>query len=177
MNDSIDNRYALALFSLAKEDNKVNEYQIEIKNINKIFNENVDFLNLLKSEFVSVNKRYEVIDKVLSNYSSTSKNFIKILIQNHRLNNYKSIFTSFNSLCNEENNVMEGIIYSTEVLSEDKINTIAMALSKKNNNRVELINKIDKGLIGGVKVVINNHIYDYSINSELNNMRLKLNRR
>lgn len=176
MKDSLDNRYSQALFSLAKEENKVLDYQKEMKDLNKLFIENEEFFKLLKSEFISLTKRFDVIDNILKVYSLTIKNFLKVLIQNHRLNAFNSIFSSFNSLCNDENNVMEGIIYSTIKLEEEKIHQIEDALSKKNNVRVELINKIDTALIGGVKVAINNHVYDYSISSELSNMRVCLNK-
>ena len=38
----------------------------------------------------------------------------------------------------------------------------------------ELINIIDPSLIGGVKVVINDHIYDGSIKHHIDNMKLSL---
>ena len=39
---------------------------------------------------------------------------------------------------------------------------------------MELINKIDHNLIGGIKVVINGRIYDGSIKNKLENMKIDL---
>ena len=118
MKDSVDTRYALALFIVAKEDKQIKKYQSEIKEVKLALNENVALLNLFKSEFLTVEKRYQVIDKVFKKHSLAIKNFLKILIKNHRLNSYQSIFTHFNSLCNEENHVLEGIVYSVDKLEE-----------------------------------------------------------
>lgn len=174
MKDSIDTRYALALFTVAKEDNQIKKYQSELKEVKLALNENEALLNLFKSEFLSIEKRYQVVDKVFKQNSLPVKNFLKILIKNHRLNSYEAIFSRFNSMCNDENHVLEGIVYSVDKLNEAKIHELEDALKTKNHVDVELTNRIDPSLIGGIKVVINNHIYDYSIQSELMNMKSRL---
>lgn len=174
MKDSVDTRYALALFAVAKEDKAISKYQLEIKRLKTLLSENVELFNLLKSEFLPVNKRYEVIDTIFKGYSRAVINFLKILLQNHRLNSYLTIFMAFNSLCNEERHVLEGIVYSTSKLSDRQMQDLEKALSKKNRVDVELINRIDPSLIGGIKVVINNHVYDYSMQNEIETMRSRL---
>lgn len=174
MKDSLDVRYALAMFTVAKEDNQIKKYQSELKAIKSVLDTNKELLNLFKSEFLSSEKRYQVVDKVFKQNSLAVKNFLKILIKNHRLNAYETIFHRFNTLCNEENHVLEGIIYSVNKLEENKIHEIEAALKIKNKVDVELINRIDPNLIGGIKVVIDNHIYDYSIQNELMNMKNQL---
>lgn len=167
-------RYALALFNIAKEDNKINLYQKEIKEIKEILLSNVELVNLLKSEFIDINERYKTVNTIFKKYSLIIKNFIKVLIYNHRINNYLTIFNSFNTLCNEANHVLEGIIYSTYQLDKKDIKQIETGLGNKMKVEVELTNKIDASLIGGIKVVINNHVYDYSIANEMNMMKRKL---
>ncbi|MCQ2791976.1 MAG: F0F1 ATP synthase subunit delta [Bacilli bacterium] len=174
MKDSVDTRYALALFMVAKEDQKIDKYQQEIKTIKLTLNENRDLFHLLKSEFLLIEKRYQVVDNVFKDMSAATKNFLKILMKNHRLNSYLTIFNSFNTLCNEENHVLEGIVYSTNPLDEERIHELEEALKNKNKVAVELSNRIDSSLIGGIKVVIDNHIYDYSIQNELTSMRNQL---
>ncbi|MCQ2794718.1 MAG: F0F1 ATP synthase subunit delta [Bacilli bacterium] len=174
MKDSLDVRYALALFTVAKEDKQIKKYQSEMKAIKLTLDENQALLNLFKSEFLSLEKRYQVVDKVFKKNSVAVKNFLKILIKNHRLNTYETIFHRFNTLCNEENHVLEGIVYSVDKLEEKKIHELEKALKAKNKVDVELTNRIDPSLIGGIKVVINNHIYDYSIQNELMSMRNQL---
>lgn len=174
MKDSVDTRYALALFTVAKEDKQIKKYQSEIKLVKLTLNENVALLNLFKSEFLSVEKRYQIVDKVFKRNSLAIRNFLKILIKNHRLNSYEVIFSRFNSMCNEENHVLEGIVYSVDKLEDKKMHELEAALKVKNKVDVELTNRIDPSLIGGIKVVIDNHIYDYSIQNELMNMKSQL---
>ena len=75
---------------------------------------------------------------------------------------------------NEYRGVDEGLVYSTIPLDEKTINKIEEKISKIESRKVELINKIDPALIGGVKVVINGHIYDGSIKNQIEMMKIDL---
>lgn len=174
MKDSVDMRYASALFTVAKDDRQIDKYQKEMKEVKLVLDENAVLLHLLKSEFLAIDKRYQSVDKVFKDKSLAVKNFLKILLKNHRLNSYSTIFARFNSLCNEEKHVLEGIVYSTVKLKEQQIKELESALKAKHHVGIELTNRIDPSLIGGIKVVIDNHIYDYSIQNELLNMRSQL---
>jgi F-type H+-transporting ATPase subunit delta len=90
------------------------------------------------------------------------------------MNYILDILSSFNSLCNEHFGVLEGIIYSVEPLDKKYIQQIQDILSKKENVKCELKNIIDKSLIGGLKVMINDHIYDDSIKFHLEKMKSTL---
>lgn len=174
MKDSLDSRYASALFSLAKDEKKVSLYQSKMKELYLLFNDEKELVHLLTSAFIALDERYKVVDRLLKSYPPALMNFVKVLMKNHRLNHYQSIFKAFNSLCNEEKHVLEGIIYSTDKLDVKIIKEIESALKNKERVAVELTNRIDPSLIGGVKVVINNRVYDYSIASELSAMRSAL---
>lgn len=174
MQDSLALRYASALFQIAKAEKKVSQYQTSMKEINTLLKDNYELFNLLKSEFLTCNERYKVADEVLANYPIEIINFIKILIRNHRLSNLSAIAATFNSLCNDENHVLEGIVYSTTPLEENEIKRLETALTQFQKTSVELTNRIDHRLIGGVKVAINHHVYDYSIQNDLLNLRNEL---
>ncbi|MCR5309652.1 MAG: ATP synthase F1 subunit delta, partial [Bacilli bacterium] len=92
----------------------------------------------------------------------------------HRVNLLKDILVSFNSLCNSYRGITEGMLFSAFALDKKTIADIELAISKKEGRKVSLIFKIDPSLIGGVKVVINNHIYDGSVKNKLVEMKQSL---
>ena len=95
-------------------------------------------------------------------------------MENNRINLILEIFESFNSYCNQYRGVSEGLIYSTVKLEEKVISQIEEKVSKMENSKVELKNIIDPSLIGGVKIVIKDHIYDGSIKHNINMMKQDL---
>ncbi len=172
--NEIASRYGTALFSLALERNKVSEWQEEVKELKRIFKENSDFIMVLGSSFEPINDRVSMVDKVLVKVDDDIKSLIKILIEHNRIDYLLDVFVAFNSSCNEYRGVDEGLVYSTIPLEEKTINKIEEKISKIESRKVELINKIDPNLIGGVKVVINGHIYDGSIKNQIEMMKINL---
>lgn len=170
----IAQNYASALLSLAIDENKVVDYQKEVKALRKIIRDNDDFLLLLDSRFLSVEERMHNVELILKGFSLDVVNFIKIIVKHNRVNYLMDILNGFNSLANENQDIVEGLIYSAFPLDESTLLKIKNKISQIENHEVDLISKIDPSLIGGVKVVINSHVYDGSIKNQLEKMQINL---
>lgn len=170
----ITSRYAEALYSLKKDENSLESSQKEIKELIKVLKENPDFLVVLNSSYKEFEEKEQIIDKVFIGVDEEIKTIIKIVVKNHRGQYLTEIFENYNSLVNEYRGVIEGLVYSTEPLSESQLAKLNSAIGKIETRPVELKNIIDPSLIGGVKVVINDHIYDGSIKRHINDMKIAL---
>lgn len=166
--------YAEALFSLGLEENKLSKLQEEEKALLEIIENNEDFLLLLDSRFMSREERQDIAVKILEDFDDDIVNFIKVIIDNNRTNYIKDVLQAFNSLCYEYKGVKEGLIYSAYPLNKEVINKIKKKISQIEKMDVELIPHIDPSLIGGVKIVINSHVYDGSIKNQLEKMQIDL---
>ena len=172
--NQIAQTYAEALFSLGLEDKKLAKLQDEGKALSEIIHDNEDFLLLIDSRFMSREERQDIASKILKDFDEDIVNFVKVLIANNRTNYIKDVLEAFNSLCNEYKGVKEGLIYSAFPLNKETLNKIKNKISQIEGMDVELISRIDPSLIGGVKVVINSHVYDGSIKNQLERMQIDL---
>lgn len=172
--EKVSSHYGLALYSLAVDLDKVSEYQLEVKELSRIFKENEDFIMVLGSSFLPIEERQEVLRKALVGVSDNVMAFILVIMDNNRINEILDIFDSFNSYCNEYRGVSEGLIYSAFKLDQKVIDQIQTKMEKMEHNKVELKNIIDPTLIGGVKIVIHDHVYDGSIKHHIENMKTDL---
>ncbi len=173
----IAQNYASALLSIAMDEKKVQDYQNEVKELMKIIKDNPDFLMLLDSRFLTVEERKQKVSEILVNFSSDVINFIKIIVEHNRVSYLEDILQAFNTLCNESRDIVEGLIYTAFPLEEKTLQKIKQKISQIENHDVDLIVKIDPSLIGGVKVVINSHVYDGSIKNKLEQMQVDLSRK
>ena len=172
--NQIAQTYAEALYSLALEEKKLQKLQDETKELSSIIDDNEDFLMLLDSRFMSVNERKDIASKILKDFDADIVNLLKVIIDNNRTDLIKNILQAFNSLCNEHRGIKEGLIYSAFPLDKQTINAVKTKISQIEQMDVELISKIDPSLIGGIKVVINSHVYDGSIKNQLEKMNIDL---
>ena len=172
--ESVSSRYGLALFSLATDLHKVDDWQQEVKELSSIFQENTDFVMLLGSSFLSMEERGEIIKKTLLGVDENIISLLLVVMENNRMSSIFEIFDSFNSYCNEYKGVSEGLVYSTLHLEKSVIKQIEDKISKIEHKKVELKNVVDPYLIGGVRVVIHDHIYDGSIKHHIEMMKKDL---
>ena len=173
----IAQNYASALLSIAIDEDKVVAYQKEVKELSKIIRDNPDFLLLLDSRFLTVSERKEKVSEILVNFSTDVINFIKIIVEHNRVSYLEDILQAFNTLCNENQDIVEGLIYTAFPLEEKTLLKIKKKISQIENRDVDLITRIDPSLIGGVKVVINSHVYDGSIKNQIEKMQIDLSRK
>ena len=87
------------------------------------------------------------------------------------MKNFVVNFDEFIKNCNESLNVKDGIVYSVNPLDQNQMLKIENAISVKLNCKVELVNVIDEKLIGGVKVQVEDKIFDGSIKNRLENLK------
>ena len=172
--ESVASRYGLALYSLALEENKIDSWQKDVKTLKSIFEENTDFIMILGSSFLSLEERLEILEKTLVGVDKNIVALIDVIMENNRTDLILDVFENFNSYCNQYRGVSEGLIYSTLKLDQTVIDQIEKKISKIENNKVELKNVIDPSLIGGVKIVIKDRIYDGSIKHSIEMMKKDL---
>lgn len=171
--DSLYTRYANALLSIAIDEDKVDYYRIEIKNIRTAFLSDNGIINLLSSAFIDFNDKEEIINNIYRGNDNVL-NFMKIIVRNRRANVMIKIFNEFIKKCNETLNIKDGYVYSVRKLTEEEIEKIEDGISEKLASRVELENIIDEKLIGGVKVLVEDKIFDGSIKTKIEKLKESL---
>ena len=69
---------------------------------------------------------------------------------------------------------MEGRIYTSFPLSEETLKKTEEVFSKKYGRKVTFKVYIDKRILGGMRVYVNDTLYDYSLETKLNRIQDKL---
>lgn len=172
--NEVASRYGQALYSLALDKNVVLKWQEEVKEIMRAFNENADFIMVLGSDFLTIEERQDMLSNTLKGIDEDIISLLKIVIANHRTHQINDILLAFNSLCNEYRGVIEGYLYSSIRLDESTIHQLEKKISEVEHHQVELHNLVDPNLIGGVKVVVHDRVYDGSIKHHLEQMKKDL---
>ena len=75
---------------------------------------------------------------------------------------------------NDDLSIKKAIVYSVRPLEESDLTKIKEALNKKHNCLIELENKLDPGLIAGIKVVMENQVTDISMKNKIDSLKESL---
>ena len=172
MNNSLFFNYATALLDVCKEENKdMIEMRNSIKFLMQTFKKDRDFERFFTFKNISYEEKCGVLETVFKGCDPLLLNFLKLLITKNRAFYIYDILKESLSRFDVYLNLETGIIYSSEPLSIDNINKIRLALEQKKNKRIELVNEIDKSLIGGFVIKLSGDIYDTSIKTKIERMK------
>lgn len=176
--NEVASRYASALVSIAKEENKLEEYKLAILSVKNYLDANPELFKFLKSYFVKDEQKVLVIEDLTKSFGLKNlANFLNVLATKHKFFIFKDIVKEITKGINTELDIDEGFVYSIEPLENSKIVEISRVISQKLKRKVELTNKIDKTLIGGIKVVVHDNVFDGSIKYKLETMKEELKER
>lgn len=169
------NRYAKALYELAKEKNVVAETVADLREVRIVFTESKDLYNLLVAPNLTTEKKFELIGSIFSTVQPIIVDALKVILVNNRIDETVSVIDSFIRIANDESGVEDAIVYSTEALTEDQLERISTTFAKQvGKDSLNITNEIDSSLIGGIKLIIGNRIYDNTIVSKMNGLRRAL---
>lgn len=175
MKDAILSKVAEGLFASAKENKVISIYREDLKFFSWNLKTNPEYFSFLRSPFIDYKDKCESLNDLFGNaFLPEILEFIKILINRELIGDIERIRKIFNRLADKEVNVIEGKIYTPFDLTDEQIHKICNAFSKKLNQEVILKQRKDESLIAGIKVLLGGTVYEYSINSELDNLRIKL---
>lgn len=175
MNHSLAGHYARALFELAREEKKEDEYLEELKLISNSLLDNPDFSSFLSSRQVPISKKNELIDKVFaSSLSKAVLGFLHIVTENHLTKEFPLIFKEYEHLYHLEKGMIEGRVYAPFELSEKQIKDLEEIFAKETGKKVVLHSLIDKRVIGGMKIYLGDRLIDYSIDTKIDTIKNKL---
>ena len=171
---SIDTRkYAQDLYDLAQHDDKLDLYRDELEKLNDALNFDLKLSNDFDSTNFSSSEKREKINSLKINNEVISTFFVMVNAIN-KSHVELQLLHDFLAYYYSKENKLFGTIYSVRKLDDKTINNIEKAIESQLDRKVKLENKLDEELIGGVKVVVNNNIWDGSYKTKLKDLKSDL---
>ena len=163
-------QYAEALFGLAKENNQVKTVLADLKGLNSAID--AEIYNFLNHPKMTKDAKKEIISKVITN--DLIKNFVYVLIDNIRIELLDDIYLEFTKIVDNQNKVMNVVVYSNKLLTKEQTAQLVANLKKKHNRKIELENVVDKTIVGGMRIEFEGKVLDDTINNYLHNLKANL---
>lgn len=124
--------------------------------------------------------RAQVVDLLLAaaksplTASPQAKNFVQMLVDNHRLSLLPEIAVQFEELKNAREGAADALIVSAFPLQEAQLADVVASLERKFGRKLKPTVQVDASLIGGVRVTVGDEVLDTSVRARLAGMRTAL---
>lgn len=172
MYEYLDRRYALALYQVAEEKGKVDEYLEDLRQIVEIIENSEDFQQIIKHPQINTNKKKQTfISLFKGKVDEELLVFLLILIEKDRILYLKEKLNQMEKIHLERKNTLEAIVKTVLPLEDSQRENLKSKLSAKYDKTIILREELDSSIIGGVYVRVGNYVIDGTIKSKFDEMK------
>ena len=104
----------------------------------------------------------------------TARNFLRVILENGRLDALPEAAAQFRSLVNSKSGSSDAVVYSAFPIADAALAELGASLEKRFGRKLNLTVKPDDSLIGGVRVVVGDEVLDTSVKARLEQMKAAL---
>nr|WP_321466490.1 F0F1 ATP synthase subunit delta [uncultured Desulfobulbus sp.] len=167
-------RYAKALFSLGKEQDKTGEYSEMLAAIaGLIVDAEAGVGDALNNPLYPLDVRQKVMAKIAESVQADAimTSFLNLLIEKKRADILPDIAYELQVMVDKDQNISHGSIISAIELDQTLLGKIQATLEKLTGNKVILETQVDPSIIGGIIAKVGDLVLDGSIKTQLNGLK------
>jgi F-type H+-transporting ATPase subunit delta len=163
--------YARSLFEVAKEQSKLDLVREQLGEFADALEQTRELQVFFFSPYFSTAEKQDGLDRAVSGADPAFVNFLKLLIENHRMPVIFRVRRGYDVLWEEENKLLPVLVTSAVELDKKTVSQIGDKIAEQTGRKVDLSAEVDPDILGGIVVRVGNSILDASIRNRLENLR------
>lgn len=165
-------RYARALFELAQEKEILDNIHREVGFFDELLKANPRLRFFLNSPEIGVRDKKKVMEKLLlDRVSNVFFNFILVLLDKNRQLIFGNIVKEFQRIFDRYRKKLRASTITAIPLDEPSESRLKQFLSDAFNSDVQIDNRIDPNILGGIIVRVDGRVFDGSLKSQLQRLK------
>ena len=165
------NEYAEAMFALACEEGRCDEYVACLTEINGLISHEAEYTAFLDSPCIPKDERTAAIREAFDSYPHTVVDFICLMCERGRIREFSDCVSRIEALNRERKNIKTVTVKSAVPLTDSQKERLCTALEKKYACAVIAEYVIDGTLIGGVRTELDGDVTDGSMRERINRIK------
>jgi F-type H+-transporting ATPase subunit delta len=173
---SVAGRYASALFELAKDEQKIDEVEKDLKTFQALYDESEDLRRMVRSPVIASDDQSRALDALLTKagVGGLTGNFFKLIARNRRLFSAADMVRAFRALAARARGEVSAEVASAHPLSDAQTAELKAALKATVGKDVTLSTRVDPSLLGGLVVKIGSRMIDSSLKTKLASLKVAM---
>jgi F-type H+-transporting ATPase subunit delta len=163
--------YARSLFEVAREQDKIDLVREQIGQFADALAESRELEVFFFSPYFSTEEKKDGLDRALDGADETVRNFLALLIENHRMPALMRVRREYDGLWQEVNQLLPVQITSAVELDGSVHARIGEEIGRQTGKKVQLSSTVDPDVLGGIVVRVGNSILDASVRTRLERLR------
>ncbi len=170
---SIAERYATAIFEIAKENDDLDGLEVSLNDLGAALGESADLRNLISSPLITRAEQGSGITALAKkmDLASVIQNALALMAEKRRLFVVPQLIDALRALLAQERNEVTAEVISAKALSQAQSDKLAKTLTARVGKRVTINATVDESLIGGLVVKVGSRMIDTSVRAKLNSLQ------
>jgi F-type H+-transporting ATPase subunit delta len=165
-------RYAKALFELAQERHGLDKIRGELHNFAATLEENKEFADFFRSPENSRAAKRVAVEKIFQDrYSDLFFNFLLLVVQKGRHGAIGEIVRAFDALYDRHIRRAHALAITAVPMDTALADDLRDRLAQSLNKQIDLENKVDPAILGGIVLNIEGKVLDGSVKQQLERLR------
>jgi F-type H+-transporting ATPase subunit delta len=169
--DELAEVYARSLFEVARDQGKLDELREQLAQFADALDQNRELAVFFFSPYFSTKEKQDGLERLLDGAEETFLNFLKLLIENHRMPVIFRTRQQFERLWERENQLLPVDITSAIALDQETTENLGRTIGERAGRKVRLAAHVDPDILGGIVLRVGNSILDASIRNRLEQLR------
>jgi F-type H+-transporting ATPase subunit delta len=163
--------YADALFGVAREKGKLDVIREQLGQFADALAENREMQLFFFSPYFSSSEKEDGLAKAVAGAEPELLNFLRLLLEKHRMPVLFRIRRQFEALWATENKRLGVTVTSAVELDPEIAKRIGSEIEEQTGTEVQLESRVDPEILGGLVVQVGNMVLDTSIKNRLEKLR------
>ncbi len=160
--------YANALYTAAEKADQVERVAEDLRMVRSTIQHNESLKRVLIDGLTTDEPKKRVITKLFGPHVNTvTLQFLEVLVDKRREDVMETIDTAFRHVVDERTGVVRAQVTSAVPLTPDELEKAKNAIKQMTGKRVEVEQRIDKSIIGGLIVRVGDRLMDGSVTGQL----------
>lgn len=169
-------RYAVALYELSEEAKSLKAVEKDVKTLRSLFAKHTDLQRLITNPVFATEDKVSALTAIAkkAKLGKLAIQFVGLVAQNHRADELPSILAAYQDIAMRKRGAQIAKVSSATKLSTAQITSLKTQLKKSLGRAVDIEIRVDPDLLGGFVVQIGSRLYDSSLKTQLEDLKLTL---
>lgn len=146
-----------------------------LEEFNSSLKDDLSINTFFKSKTVENAEKVSLFEKAVSSSMNVILvEVLKVIIENDDISLLKNVTKHFTLLSKQKLNIASVEVVSSNEMNSNQKDDISNSLSELINKKIDINFNVDKNLIGGLKIKVDDTLYDSSLQTKLENAKSKL---
>jgi F-type H+-transporting ATPase subunit delta len=163
--------YARSLFEVAKEQDKLDLVRDQLGEFVDAMSDSRELQVFFFSPYFSTHEKEDGLDRAVTDADPVVVNFLRLLIEKHRMPVIFRVRASYDAMWEEENKLLPVEITSAVELDEGIVKQLGDRISEQTGRTVDLSSRVEPDILGGIVIQVGNSVLDASVRNRLEQLR------